>query len=312
MTTGVDVEEIQTSRGERFLAAVLAAFLLMGGLWVYYEPLDRTDEVDPATQPFSVRGSAEDRRAIDARNRAQAALGRAQQAERAALQQLEVRREEYRTAIESGRPTAGKRQTYDRARSSYERARRETAGVRRVLASVTPAAREAERRLAGSQQRTAEEAQRERDARSRETFFLRLGWVLFCMVGAFQAFGRMRRQQSRYFVLGMALVGFAALQALVMATDYTTDYVEWDDLGPLVLSLAGIALTVAAFVALQRYLATRVPQRRVRRGECPFCGYPVRGGSHCEGCGRQVVAECAACSAPRRVGTAHCSVCGST
>jgi hypothetical protein len=84
------------------------------------------------------------------------------------------------------------------------------------------------------------------------------------------------------------------------------------DVGPLVLSLAGIGLTVAAFVALQRYLATRIPQRRVRRGECPFCGYSVRGGAHCEGCGRQVVGRCPSCSGSRRVGAPHCGVCGAT
>lgn len=95
-----------------------------------------------------------------------------------------------------------------------------------------------------------------------------------------------------------------------MGVDYVGDYVRWQDLGPLVLSLAGAAFTLAAFWGLQRYLATRIPQRRVRRGECPFCGYPVRGNARCEGCGREVVAPCAACTAPRRVGTAHCGACG--
>ena len=67
-------------------------------------------------------------------------------------------------------------------------------------------------------------------------------------------------------------------------------------LGPVVLSLAGIALTLATFWWLQRYLARRVPPRRVRKGDCPFCGYPVRGGEYCEGCGRTVIGECTTCS----------------
>ena len=51
--------------------------------------------------------------------------------------------------------------------------------------------------------------------------------------------------------------------------------------------------------------------RRVRKGECPFCGYPVRaGGTHCEGCGREVIGDCATCGNERRVGTAHCAACG--
>jgi hypothetical protein len=95
-----------------------------------------------------------------------------------------------------------------------------------------------------------------------------------------------------------------------MAGDYVTDYVDPLDFGPLVLAVAGIALTLGAFAILQRYLARRVPLRRVRRHECPFCGFPVADNERCEGCGREVVADCATCTAPRRVGTLHCGACG--
>jgi hypothetical protein len=95
-----------------------------------------------------------------------------------------------------------------------------------------------------------------------------------------------------------------------MAVDYTTDYVDVWDSGPLALSIGGSALTIAAFVALQRYLASRIPRRRVRKRECPFCAFPLGGGEYCEGCGRQVVAECATCHQPRRVGTPRCAMCG--
>jgi transcription elongation factor Elf1 len=77
-----------------------------------------------------------------------------------------------------------------------------------------------------------------------------------------------------------------------------------------VLSIFGIAATLVAFAALQRYLARRVPARRVRKHECPFCGYPVRKNQRCEGCGRDVVAECTTCHEDRRVGTLHCGSCG--
>jgi hypothetical protein len=77
-----------------------------------------------------------------------------------------------------------------------------------------------------------------------------------------------------------------------------------------VLAVAGALLTIVAFGLLQRYLARRLPERRVRHRECPFCGYPTRDVAHCEGCGRDVVAECASCREPRRVGTRHCRACG--
>jgi hypothetical protein len=35
MTTRVDVEEIHTTKSEKLLAAVLAVFLLIGGIWTY-------------------------------------------------------------------------------------------------------------------------------------------------------------------------------------------------------------------------------------------------------------------------------------
>ena len=101
-----------------------------------------------------------------------------------------------------------------------------------------------------------------------------------------------------------------AVLALVMAGDYLTDYVDPLAFGPFLLSLAGVALTLLAFVALQRYLARRIPIRRVRKSECPFCSYPVREGTHCAGCGRVVFGECSACHQARRVGTAFCSACG--
>jgi hypothetical protein len=96
-----------------------------------------------------------------------------------------------------------------------------------------------------------------------------------------------------------------------MAVDYTDGYLAFDELGPLAISIAGVALTLVAFVALQRFLAKRIPLRRVRRGECPFCGFPLRDGRpHCEGCGRGVLASCSSCEEERRVGTPRCGYCG--
>jgi hypothetical protein len=143
------------------------------------------------------------------------------------------------------------------------------------------------------------------------SFGLRLVMVLAALVGAYALLGRLRTKGSRYLPIGLAAVGFAAVLALVMAGDYVTDYVDPLEFGPLVLAAVGVGLTLLAFVALQRYLEKRIPVRRVRKRECPFCGFPGRGDSHCEGCGRAVIAECGACGEPRRVGVLHCGACGS-
>jgi hypothetical protein len=120
----------------------------------------------------------------------------------------------------------------------------------------------------------------------------------------------LHRRRSRYIPLALGFGAFATALSFVLAGDYLTDYIDPLDLGILALSLFGVAMTVLAFSLLQRYLDRRLPARRVRKGQCPFCGYPVRGNESCEGCGREVVAPCARCEEPRRVGTAHCGACG--
>ncbi len=122
---------------------------------------------------------------------------------------------------------------------------------------------------------------------------------------------RLRRRRSRYLPLAFGVIVPACILALFFASDYTNASSNPTfDLGPLILSLLGIALTVGSFALLQRYLARHIPSRRVRKGECPFCGYPSRGSAHCEGCGREVVGECSSCGKERRVGTAFCASCG--
>jgi peptidoglycan/LPS O-acetylase OafA/YrhL len=122
----------------------------------------------------------------------------------------------------------------------------------------------------------------------------------------------LRRRRSRYLPLAFGVIVPACILALVFAGDYTDAYYSAFDLGPLLLSVIGIVLTAISFAVLQRYLARRIPGRRVRKGECPFCGYPSRAGSHCEGCGRDVIGECSSCGKERRVGTSFCTNCGKT
>jgi hypothetical protein len=106
------------------------------------------------------------------------------------------------------------------------------------------------------------------------------------------------------------VVAFATIMAFVLASDYLTDYFDPFEWGLALVAGIGIVATLLAYWALQRYLIRRLPQRRVRRRQCPFCGFPVGDNARCEGCGRDVVAPCSSCEAPRRVGTAHCGTCG--
>ena len=307
MTTRVDVEEIEATRGEKLLAVVLTAFLLAGALWVYFN-IDR--EGHHSARPAEV--SAADRAAVERRDHAARAVHSAKRSESARRRALVEAREAYRTALEESgsAPALGAR--YRNAQDVLSRARGRLGETRRSLARARPAARAAERRIDAAETRAARRAADLRQSDHRWSFAVRLAFVLLSLGAAYVLLGRLRRRRSRWLAAGMAAGGAAALLGAVMAVDYLTDYVEVTDTGVLVLSIVGALMTLAAFAALQRYLARRLPERRVRRRECPFCGFPASEGPHCQGCGREVVADCTTCGAPRRVGARHCAACGSS
>ena len=299
MSVRVEVEEIQTTKSEKLLALVLAAFLLIGGLWAYV----KTDDYVREHVSVDYVGTAADREALARAEAAQRAVFLARQERRAALESLELEREAYRTALDAGRQAPALERAYRGAQARFEEARTRLARAEEQVAAAQPAAAEASARI---------EDERQDRERRREliTFALRLVLAVAAIAFGYWLLARLRRRGSRYWPVAFSFVGFAAVLALVLAGDYVTDYVDPLDLGPLVLSLFGIAATLLAFWALQRYLARRLPFRRARNRECPFCSYPVRENRHCEGCGREVLAECASCSSPRRFATLHCGSCG--
>jgi peptidoglycan/LPS O-acetylase OafA/YrhL len=140
-------------------------------------------------------------------------------------------------------------------------------------------------------------------------FFYRLGLVVVALGGSLLALDRLRRSRSRAVVPLMGTIGAATLLGIVMAADY----LDLRTAGPVTLSLFGIAVTVAVIVRYQRWLALQLPERRARKHECPWCGYPTHDGvPHCEGCGRDVVGDCGSCHQPRRAGVRYCGACGSS
>jgi hypothetical protein len=298
--TDVGLDEIEITSTEKLLALVLVVFFLIGGVWAYSK-LD--DLGDSAYRPPETYFTQAERAAVDRADAAEGRLDRASARVERARDELELRREEYRTALDAGRSAPALEAAYRASQRELAAARSQERAARSDAAAARPAAGEAYRR-AGDE---AEDATRQSELL---TFLLRLTFVLAALACSYWLLIRLRRTGSRYLAVAFALIGAGAILALVLGGDYLTDYIDVEELGPLVLSAAGVAMTLAAFWWLQRYLARRLPERRVRRGECPFCGYPVRGGEHCEGCGRRAVAECASCHAPRTVGARHCAACG--
>ena len=300
MGASVDAEQIETTRSEKALAVVLAVFILVGGLWAYFN----LDDVDRPATRIDRAGSPADRAAIDQNADARREVRAAGRAVAGARNDLELAREAFRTALDAGRPSEALGRAFDQAQRSLNTATQDLRAAKVQVRATGPEAAAAETRA-----RQVRDDQR-RD-HERLVFALRLALVLLMLGCGYVLLSVMRVSQSRYLPLALALIGAAAALALVMAIDYTEERIDIEQTGPLVLSLAGIALTVVAFVSLQRYVARRVPLRRVRRHECPFCGFPTRDNANCEGCGRRVVGKCSTCDQPRRVGTAHCGACGS-
>jgi hypothetical protein len=296
----VELEEIEITSTEKVLALVLTVFFLIGGIWAYSKLDDIGDS--PYRSPSTYFTPAE-RAAVNRADQAQGRLSRAETEVERTRQELELAREEYRTALDANRTAPGLEAAYREAQRDLDAARRRQQAARAEVAAAQPEAAAAHRR-AGEE---AADATRQSEL---VTFVLRLAFLLATLAFAYWLLIRLRRSGSRYLPVAFALVGSGAVLALVLAGDYVTDYIDVQQLGPLVLSAAGVALTLFAFWWLQRYLARRLPQRRVRRGECPFCGYPARGSEHCEGCGRAAMTECSTCHGARRVGTLHCGVCG--
>jgi hypothetical protein len=301
VSTRVNVEDIGTTKGEKLLAAVLTLFLLIGGIWVYVKIDDAVRTTSPPD--YSYRGTPAEQATLARLRDAERRRDSAQGAAATARDNLELRREAYRTALDANRPAPQLEKAYNTAQARYAQAQRELASARRAVAEAQPAANEAQRHI--DKVRTGREHKRELLA-----FVFRLLFTIANLAFAYWLLSLLRRKRSRYYPVAMAFVAYAAILAFVGAADYLTDYFDPLDLGPLVLSLVGIVATLLAFIGLQRYLAKRLPSRRVRHRECPFCGYPVRENEHCEGCGRDVIAPCARCNEPRRVGALHCGACG--
>lgn len=308
MSTRVEADEIHITRSEKTLGLVLAVFMLIGGLWLYFQPLDREGAFDRFAAPVQRTGSEAE--AITRLERAQGALRRARRAQSESRRNLEIRREAYRTDLDAGRTASGAEAAFRRAEQAFEVAERRTRRTAAAADRASPDAARARSRIEARQREADRTLEDERDERARDTFLLRLVWVLAAMAAGFVLQARLRERRSRYLTVGLAFVGFATAQALVMAVDYSTDYIDVGEIGPAVLSAAGIGMSLAAMVMLQRYLAKQLPARRVKKRECPVCAYPVAENRYCEGCGRQVLSECSTCGRERRVGTRRCGSCG--
>jgi hypothetical protein len=291
----VDIEEIEATKSEKFLAVVLAAFLLIGSIWFYVKVEEWVGQRDHAY-------SAAEQRVITAQERAAKANDVARTRLERERTDLDLAKDALDITLVKGEPSAKVEASYARALADFKAAQT-TADQASAASDRANAAADAIYR--------AHDLRLQTPARQWAIAGIRFGFIVLWFFVSLRLTSALRQRRSRFVPLGFASAGVGVITALVYATDYITDYIDPLDLGPIVLSVVGAAATIGAFVGLQRWLAHRIPGRRVRNGECPFCGHPLRGEApHCEGCGREVIAPCAACNQPRRVGSPHCAACG--
>jgi len=309
VSTRTEVENVKTSGAEKVLAAVLAVFMLIGGVWLYSQIgkiSEETygDEYGMYFQPLQI--SAEDKEALRTARQAQHDLWQAQRKVRRAKNQIQFTGDAYRTEIDAGLPGTSQLDAYRTAQSRLETARQSLRSAKDAVAEAKASADTARTNL----QQARADQEDERRADDRWVAILRVLFIAASLLASTYALSVCRRRRSRLLPLALAGIVASALLAAWMAIDYGASLGVFREVGPLAISLIGILLTTIAFVALQRYLAKRIPARRVRRKECPFCGYPGHGQEHCEGCGRRIVGRCSTCDEPRRISTPHCGNCG--
>lgn len=299
MSTRVEAEDITSTKSEKFLAVVLAAFVLIGSGWMYWKAYDWIGPDDAYSY------SAVEQQILDDSVMADEDYYLILEAHNQNTEDLNQVRADLNLAVDRGDNTHVLERQYREAQTAVELSREQLTEAEARKDQTAAAAQEVDDR----HQEIAND-----DADSWRHWLvagLRLAFIGGMLLGSLMWTQRLRARESRYVPVGFALTASATILAFTFLIDYITDYIDILELGPIVLSLIGIAATIGAFALLQKYLAKRTPRTRVRKGECPFCAFPVRHDqAHCEGCGRAAIAECASCNQARRVGTPHCASCG--
>lgn len=315
-TTLDDIEELETTRAEKVLAVGLVVFLLVGAFWL----LARLGEL-PRRPDYDAIRARHGLEQVDREYRAQQALVeradetvRARRAELdAAQREYEFRREEYRTALDRGVDDPALKARHEQARAAFERAQRDL----ELAEAVLQAARERFAPVEAEQRNRWQQAQGEFEAAQRRYELIlaaiRFGFVVPAFLGSIALWQRMRRRRSRHLVIGTATLAAGTILMISLFGQYAWRFLQ--DLVTPFISLIGSAASILAIVAIKRYVfrPERVVRARLRRHQCPHCGFPVPPGAgyaRCPDCGGALREPCPACGADRPVLAAHCPACG--
>lgn len=228
-----------------------------------------------------------------------------------ARSEWEYRKEEYRLALERGRDDPALARLHEEAGASYETAR-ETYSLAEATRRSLEARQAAPRAEYNAAALTVHESyQHAVDRYELIVFLLRFCYALPLFAGSVWAWLALRRRQGRNLTVATAFMSFAGLQAIALVFQY--GWYVLRDIGPIALSVTGSGVCVAGLVALKRWSSNprRLSMARLRRSQCPYCGYPLSAGlAHCAGCGRGLALACPECGRDNLPETPYCSHCG--
>ncbi|MBS3938954.1 MAG: hypothetical protein KGZ50_10350 [Peptococcaceae bacterium] len=306
-----------TTTAEKILALALTVFLLIGGLWAaenitqFFPPPDwaaiRAEHI-----PASVE--AEFNLLAQEQNELAMTVQRHTEAVAAAQSAYEKAREEYRTLLDRGIDDRDKRLRWEETRLQLETLQKEIAVARAALDTFTTDVFAPQKTVfLAAQQRYHDELGRQNRARNLVVGVALLTYALAVFALTFLVFNlfRTRRSLSRYVVVGNSVLGFGALQALILF--YRVVYPALRGLLPveLIISVGGAAISIAGIVFLKnRFFSNEaIRNRRLWRKSCPNCGFP-HPSLHCAWCGAGQVAPCPQCHARTNNHLPYCGECG--
>lgn len=309
--------EREVSRAEKILALALAAFLLVGGIrlaWTIDQAFPRPD-YQAIYRSFGLEDLQKE---LDLLRVEEAKLGevvgRNQEAETRARLDYEVAREEYRTLLDRGVDDPAKRRKWEQARSTLEQAvaakKAAETKLRIFREELLNPKQEAVDNARAGLSREVERLNRARDIKAGSAC---LGYALLSFALSLVVFNYFRRSPkvARYSVIGTSVLGFGAVQVLVVSFKTVLPFlrgvvpVEW------IISLGGSAISIAGLVYLRnRFLAAPVVRRRrLWKGSCPACGFP-RTGTFCPWCGAEQTVSCPHCGEKTSQHLPYCESCG--
>lgn len=273
----------------------------------------------PARPDYAAVAAAEGLPSLEADLQAEAAsyqtaaerAGEARVARDQARAEYEFRREEYRVALEKGLDDPALAASHESAKSAYEEAeaRYQIAEAARANLETDLSARQ--KTYDDVLARVSKAFDRANGRYEVIAFILRFAYALPLFALSVWLWLALRRRRPRHLILATAFMAFAGLQALGLLGQYGWYLLR--DVGQIALSVAGSAVCVAGLIAIQRWAANarRLTLARLRRRQCPGCGFPLTpGAAYCAGCGRKLTSTCPRCGQETLIEAPFCSNCG--